>query len=147
MDGEPERGTTVAAVATVEVTDAGTLVVHALDLAFDCGQMLNADALRAQLQGSMIFGLNMCLNEELNVENGRIIEGNFDRYPMLRMSDVPRSINIHMGGLSGHARYGGVGEAAVGVVAPAIANAIFRATGQRVRTMPFRRVELRKESA
>jgi isoquinoline 1-oxidoreductase beta subunit len=130
----------------VEVTEAGALIVHALDLAFDCGQTLNVDSLRAQLEGSMIFGLNMCLNEELNVENGRIVEANFDRYPMLRMADVPRAINLHMGGLSGHARYGGVGEAAVGVVGPAIANAIFRATGQRVRTMPFRKVELRKAS-
>jgi isoquinoline 1-oxidoreductase beta subunit len=146
MQGEPEQGTTVAAVATVEVTEAGALIVHALDLAFDCGQTLNVDSLRAHLEGSMIFGLNMCLNEELNVENGRIVEANFDRYPMLRMADVPRAINLHMGGLSGHARYGGVGEAAVGVVGPAIANAIFRATGQRVRTMPFRKVELRKAS-
>jgi isoquinoline 1-oxidoreductase subunit beta len=147
MGGEPQKGTTVAAVATVEVTEAGTLIVHALDLAFDCGQTLNIDAVRAQLQGAMIFGLNVSLNEELNVENGQIVEGNFDRYPMLRMADVPRSINVHTGGLSGHDRYGGVGEAAVGVVGPAIANAIFRATGQRVRTMPFRKVELRKANA
>jgi len=57
MEGQPREGTTVAAVATVEVTEAGSLVVHALDLAFDCGQILNEDAVRAQLQGSMIFGL------------------------------------------------------------------------------------------
>lgn len=136
--GEPGKGTIVAAVATVEVTHDAGLKVHALDLAFDSGRILNADAVRAQLQGSMIFGLNMCLNEELNVQDGRIVEDNFDRYSMLRMADVPRSINIHMGALSGHARYGGTGEVGVGVVAPAIANAIFAATGQRLRTMPFR---------
>jgi len=137
-DGEPGKGTIVAAVATVEVKNDGALQVHSLDLAFDSGRILNADAVQAQLQGSMIFGLNMCLNEELNVQDGRIVEDNFDRYSMLRMADVPRSINIHMGALSGHDRYGGTGEVGVGVVAPAVANAIFAATGQRVRTMPFR---------
>jgi isoquinoline 1-oxidoreductase beta subunit len=137
-DGKPGKGTIVAAVATVEVTHQGALKVHALDLAFDCGRILNSDAVKAQLQGSMIFGLNVCLNEELNIQDGRIVEDNFDRYSMLRMADVPRSINVHMGALSGHARYGGTGEVGVGVVAPAIANAIFAATGQRLRTMPFR---------
>jgi isoquinoline 1-oxidoreductase beta subunit len=142
-NGEPHAGTTVAAVATVEVTEAGDIVVHALDIAFDCGQILNADAVRAQLQGSMIFGLNVCLNEELNVENGRIVEGNFDRYPMLRIADVPRQINVHMGALTGHSRFGGTGEAGVGVVGPAVANAVFRATGKRIRAMPFRKADLR----
>jgi isoquinoline 1-oxidoreductase subunit beta len=139
--GQPREGTTVAAVARVEVAETGEIVVHALDLAFDCGQILNADAVRAQLQGSMIFGLSMCLNEELNVENGRIVEGNFDRYPMLRISNLPQEINVHMGALSGHARYGGTGEAGVGVVGPAVANAIFRVTGKRIRAMPFRKVK------
>jgi len=140
--GAPREGTTAAAVATVEVAETGDIVVHALDLAFDCGQILNVDAVRAQLQGSMIFGLNVCLNEELNVENGRIVEGNFDRYPMLRIANVPREINVHMGALSGHARYGGTGEVGVGVVGPAVANAIFRATGKRIRAMPFRNAGL-----
>jgi len=143
MSGGPREGTTAAAIATVEVTEAGDIVVHALDLAFDCGQILNADAVRAQLEGSMIFGLNVCRNEELNVENGRIVEGNFDSYPMLRIADVPRQINVHMGALTGHSRYGGTGEVAVGVVGPAVANAIFRATGKRLRTMPFRKANLR----
>jgi isoquinoline 1-oxidoreductase beta subunit len=140
--GEPREGTTAAAVATVEVTETGGIVVHTLDLAFDCGQILNEDAVRAQLQGSMIFGLNVCLNEELNVENGRIVEDNFDRYPMLRLANVPPEINVHFGALSGHARYGGTGEVGVGVVGPAVANAIFRATGKRIRTMPFRKAHL-----
>lgn len=143
MNGKPHTGTTTAAIATVEVDDAGTLIVHALDLAFDCGQIVNEDAARAQLEGALIFGLNMCLNEEINIENGRVREGNFDQYPMLRLADTPREINIHMGALSGHARYSGVGEVAVGIVGPAVANAIFAATGRRVRTMPFRKLDLR----
>ncbi|HEY6645344.1 xanthine dehydrogenase family protein molybdopterin-binding subunit, partial [Povalibacter sp.] len=139
MQGKPHEGTTVAAIATVEVQDSGDLIVHAIDLAFDCGQMLDEDSVRAQLEGGLLFGLNMCLNEELNIEDGRIVEGNFDRYRMIRMADVPRVIRIHTGALSGHARYSGVGEVSVGIVTPAIANAIFATTGKRIRSMPFRR--------
>lgn len=141
-NGAPFEGTTAAAVATVEVGGSGEIVVHALDLAFDCGQILNEDAVRAQLQGAMIFGLNVCLNEELTVENGRIVEGNFDLYPMLRITNVPREINVHTGALSGHPRYGGTGEVGLGVVGPAVANAIFRATGKRIRSTPFRKAAL-----
>ena len=101
------------------------------------------DAVVAQLQGSMIFGLNMCLNEELNIADGQIVEANFDRYPMLRMADVPKAINVHVGALSGHDRYGGTGEVGSGLVGPAVANAIFRATGKRIRNMPFRNADLR----
>ncbi|HEY5806332.1 MAG TPA: molybdopterin cofactor-binding domain-containing protein [Povalibacter sp.] len=143
MNGSPFTGTTAALVATVEVDMAGVLIVHALDLAFDSGKVLNMEAVVAQLQGSMIFGLNMCLNEELNIADGQIVEANFDRYPMLRMADVPKAINVHVGALSGHDRYGGTGEVGSGLVGPAVANAIFRATGKRIRNMPFRNADLR----
>jgi isoquinoline 1-oxidoreductase beta subunit len=103
--------------------------------------MVNEDSVRSQLEGGVLFGLNMCLNEELHVQDGRIVEGNFDQYRMLRMADTPRTIRIHTGAMSGHARYSGVGEVAVGIVAPAIANAIFSVTGKRVRSMPFRSTE------
>ena len=138
--GEPHAGMTVAAVATAEVTTAGELRVHALDIAFDCGQVLNMDAVRSQLEGSAVFGMNMSLNEEITIENGRVVEGNFDRYPMLRLADVPR-INVH-DALSGHDRYANAGEAGVGVIGPAIANAVFAATGVRLRSMPFRKLRL-----
>jgi isoquinoline 1-oxidoreductase beta subunit len=140
--GEPHAGMTVAAVATVEVSTAGDLRVHSLDIAFDCGQVLNLDAVRAQLEGSAIFGMNMALNEEITIENGRVVEGNFDRYPMLRLADVPR-INIHTEALSGHERYANAGEAGVGVIGPAIANAVYTATGVRLRSMPFRKLRMR----
>jgi isoquinoline 1-oxidoreductase subunit beta len=139
MEGKPREGTTAAAIATVEVQDSGEFTVHAIDLAFDCGQMVNEDSVRAQLEGALLFGLNMCLNEELTVKDGRIVESNFDQYRMLRMADIPRVINIHTGAVSGHARYSGVGEVASGLVGPAIANAIFAASGTRIRSMPFRR--------
>jgi isoquinoline 1-oxidoreductase beta subunit len=142
MWGQPRAGTTVAVVATVEVTSTGELRVLQLDLAFDCGRVLNRDAVLAQLQGGMIFGANMSLNEELNVRDGRIVEGNFHEYPMLRMADTPR-LHVHFDALSGHERHSEVGEPPVGPIGPAIANAIFRATGKRLRTMPFRKHDLR----
>lgn len=143
MNGKPQAGTTVAAVATVEVTAEGEIKVRQIDLSFDCGRVLNHDAVLAQLQGGAIFGMNMSLNEELNVEDGRIVEGNFDRYAMLRMADVPRILRVHFGGLSGHERYSEIGEPPVGPIGPAIANAIFRATGKRLRSTPLRKHDLR----
>jgi isoquinoline 1-oxidoreductase beta subunit len=139
--GEPHAGCTVAAVAHVEVTQTGELKVHSLDIAFDCGQVLNMNAVNAQLEGAAIFGLNMALNEEITIENGRVVEGNFDAYPMLRLADVPK-ITVHTDALSGHERYANVGEAAVGVIGPAIANAVYAATGTRLRSMPFRKLKL-----
>ncbi len=143
MRGKPHSGTTVAVVAKVNVTRAGELTVERLDLAFDCGRILNRDAVLAQLQGGMLFGLNMSLNEELTIHDGQIVEGNFDRYPMLRMAEIPKKLEVHFGALSGHDRFNEVGEPPVGPVGPAVANAIFRATGKRIRTMPFRKHDLR----
>lgn len=140
--GKPESGTTVAAVATVEVSGNGQLKIHALDVAFDTGKIVNKDAVQAQLEGGAIFGLNMAMNEELTIENGRVVEGNYDTYPVLRMSDMPPKINIHFGGLSGHDRFSEAGEPPVGVIGPAVGNAIFAATGQRIRSMPFRKLDL-----
>lgn len=138
---EPQGGTTVAVVAHVDVSRSGELRVLQLDIAFDCGRVLNPDAVIAQMQGGVLFGMNMSVNEELNIANGRIVEGNFDQYPMIRMTDVPR-LNVYLSGLSGHDRLSEVGEAPVGPVGPAIANAIYRATGKRIRSMPFRKRDL-----
>lgn len=140
-DGAPHAGMTVAAVATVEVSNAGELKVHALDIAFDCGSVLNLDAVLAQLEGAAIFGLNMSLNEEITLENGRVVEGNFHQYPVLRLGELPR-IRIHTEALSGHERNANAGEAGVGPIGPAIANAVFAATGVRMRSMPFRKATL-----
>jgi isoquinoline 1-oxidoreductase beta subunit len=103
--------------------------------------VFNRDAVEAQMQGGMLFGLNMALNEELNIENGRIVEGNFDTYPVLRMAEIPR-LRVHFGGLTGAERTSEVGEPPVGPVGPAVANAIYAATGKRIRTMPFRKHDL-----
>jgi isoquinoline 1-oxidoreductase beta subunit len=141
MNGKPEAGTTVAVVATVEVTNAGKLTVHQLDAAFDCGRIVNRDAVENLAQGGLIFGLNMALNEEVNVKDGRMVEGNFDQYPILRTGDTPQ-VNVHFGGLSGHDRFSELGEPPAGPVGPAVANAIFRATGKRIRSTPLRKHDL-----
>ncbi len=140
--GKPYAGMTVAVVATVQVDSAGVLRVESLDIAFDCGKVMNRDQVRAQLQGSAVFALNMSLNEEINIQDGRVVEGNFDTYPMLRLADLPR-IRVHEEALSGHDRYSNAGEAGVGPVGPAVANAVFAATGVRIRSMPFRKIRLR----
>ncbi len=137
-NGKPQAGTTVATVATVEVSKAGKLKIHQLDVAFDTGGFLNRDAVVTEMVGGSIFGLNMALNENLTVRNGRVVEGNYDEYPMLRMGDTPTKINIHFGGLSGHERFCEPGEPPAGVAGPAVGNAIFAATGKRIRSMPFR---------
>ncbi len=141
MNGKPEAGTTVAVVATVEVTKSGILKVHQLDAAFDCGRIVNRDAVDNLVQGGLVFGLNMALNEEMNVKDGRMVEGNFDQYPILRTGDTPQ-VNVHFGGLSGHDRFAELGEPPAGPVGPAIGNAIFRATGKRIRSTPIRKHDL-----
>jgi isoquinoline 1-oxidoreductase beta subunit len=115
MNGKPEAGTTVGVVATVEVTKSGILKVHQLDAAFDCGRIVNRDAVLNLVQGGVIFGLNMALNEE---------------------------VNIHFGGLSGHDRFSELGEPPAGPVGPAVGNAIFRAIGKRIRSTPIRKHDL-----
>jgi isoquinoline 1-oxidoreductase beta subunit len=141
MDSKPKAGTTVATVARVEVSQKGVLKIHQIDVAVDCGKTVNRDAVLAQMQGGTIFGLNMSMNEQLTVENGRIVEGNFNAYPMLHLADIP-PIRVHFGGLSGGDRFSEVGESPIGPIGPALANAIFAATGRRLRRMPFSKQDL-----
>ena len=141
LNGQPTLGSVVAVVATVEVSKAGVLKVHQLDGAFDTGKIMNSNECESLMQGGMMFGLNMALNEEMTVKDGRMVEGNFDTYPMLRMADAPK-MAVHFGGLSGLDRYSELGEPPIGPVGPAVGNAIFRATGKRVRNTPFRKHDL-----
>jgi len=134
-------GTTVCDVAHVAVSQDGVLTIKQIDVAFDTGKIMNEDAVRAQYEGGTIWGLNLALNEELTVKDGAIVEGNFDQYPMLRMTDIP-PINIHFDALTGADRFSEIGESSVGPVGPAVANAIFAATGKRIRSMPFRKEDL-----
>jgi isoquinoline 1-oxidoreductase beta subunit len=124
------------------VSKNGTLKILQLDLAFDCGKVYNADAVATEMQGGTQFGLNMTLNEGLSIANGAIVEGNFDQYPMIRMADTPPDVTVHFEGLTGHDRYNEIGEPPVGVVGPAVGNAIFAAIGKRIRQTPIRTQDL-----
>lgn len=136
LNGQKTLGTTVAVVATVEVSPEGLIAVKQLDCAFDTGKVMNRDEVTNLIQGGLIYGLNMAMYEEMNVENGRMVEGNFDTYKIMRMAEAP-VINVHFGGLTGADHYSEIGEPPVGTVGPAVGNAIFRATGIRLRRQPF----------
>lgn len=135
-------GTIICAAARVQVSPSGELAVKQIDVAFDCGRVANPDAVRSQIEGGTVFAMNMSLNEQLTIQDGTVVETNFDRYPMLRLGDRLPVINVHFDALSGHDRFDLVGEAPVGPIGPAIANAIFQATGKRVRSTPFRNHDL-----
>jgi isoquinoline 1-oxidoreductase beta subunit len=136
-----KSGSVVATVARVAVSQAGAIKVKQLDVAFDCGSVANPDAVRAQVEGGTLFGLNAAMGEELSVKDGAIVEGNFDAYPMLRMADMPL-LNVHFDALSGDKRMAIIGEAPTGPVQPAVGNAIFAATGKRLRRTPFAKADL-----
>ena len=135
-------GTVVACAARVSVLKAGEIRILQLDTAFDCGRIANADAVRAQIEGGTLFGMSVCLGEELTIKDGMIVEGNFDQYQIAKMADCPQ-VNVHFDALSGHERLEIIGEAAVAPVQAAIGNAIKMATGKRLRQTPFRKADLR----
>ena len=137
MGGKAEKGTTCGAVVHAELSREGVLTVHRVDVAFDSGRIINKDAILVELEGGTLFGLNMALNEGLHIKDGRIVEGNYDEYPLLRMADAPE-IHVHFGGLTDADRYNEIGEPPVGPVGPALANAMFAITGKRLRTQPLR---------
>ena len=137
-----DAGTIMCAVAQVKVSPQGELTVKQVDVAFECGRVANPGAVRAQIEGGTIFGMNMTLNEQLTVKDGAIAERNFNQYRMLRINDRLPVINVHFDALSNHDRFDIIGEAPVGPVGPAIGNAIFQATGKRLRSTPFRSHDL-----
>ena len=140
--GIRRNGTTVCCVVHAAVSKAGDLSVKRVDVTFDCGRIANRDAVKAQMEGAVIFGLNAAINEEITIKDGAVVETNFDSYPMMRIGDIPPVINIHFDALSGDDRFQPVGECAVGPIQAALANAIFEATGKRLRQTPFRKQSL-----
>ena len=130
----------VAQVAEVSVEKDGTVHVHRVVAAVDCGQTVNPDTVKAQLEGGIIFGLTAALKTEITLDKGRVQQRNFNDYPMLRMFEAP-AIEVFIVPSSEHPT--GVGEPGVPPVAPAVANAIFAATGRRVRRLPIKPDDLR----
>jgi isoquinoline 1-oxidoreductase beta subunit len=128
-------GTYVAQVAEVSVNDkTGALKVHRVVAAVDCGTAVNPDTTTAQIEGSIVIALSTVFKEEVRFANGGVKSANFDDYPVIRMSQVPE-IEVHI--VNTGEKLGGIGEPGVPPTAPAVANAVFKASGARVRRIPL----------
>jgi isoquinoline 1-oxidoreductase beta subunit len=134
-------GSYVAACAEVSVSDAGELKVHRIVAATDPGYAVNPQQIAAQVEGSFVYGLSAALYGACTVKDGRIEQTNFDSYPVMRMVDMPKveSVILPTGGF-----WGGVGEPTIAVAAPAVLNAIYAATGKRIRELPLKAADLRR---
>ncbi|HKQ81609.1 MAG TPA: molybdopterin cofactor-binding domain-containing protein [Steroidobacteraceae bacterium] len=132
-------GSVTAQVAEVSPDADGILKVDRIVCVIDCGIAVNPGQVEAQIQGGVLFGLSAALYGEITFREGRVEQSNFHDYPLLRLADAPR-VEVHI--LRSDARPGGVGEPGTPGAAPAVANAVFAATGQRLRAMPFKLHEL-----
>jgi isoquinoline 1-oxidoreductase beta subunit len=132
-------GTYIAQVAEVTVAKDGTLHVDRVVVAIDCGQVINPDMVAAQMEGGIVFGLTAALYGEITFAGGQTQQSNFNNYSMLRINEMPR-VEVHI--IPSHEPPGGCGEPPVPSIAPAVANAIFAATGKRLRRLPFQTQEL-----
>jgi isoquinoline 1-oxidoreductase beta subunit len=126
-------GSLTAEVAQVSVTD-GKLRVHRVVCAVDCGQVINPAGVEQQVQSGIVFGLTAALKGAITLDRGRVQQGNFHQYDMLRIDEMP-VVEVHL--VPSTATPGGIGEASVPAIAPAVSNAIFAATGKRVRRLPI----------
>jgi isoquinoline 1-oxidoreductase subunit beta len=129
----------VAAVVEVNVDAAGRLSVPRVDVAFDCGPQVNPERIRAQLEGAVVMGLSLAMYGEITFKGGRAQQDNFHQYRVARMNEAPRDIRIHLiPATDWKVPLGGVGEPGVPPIAPALCNAIFAATGKRIRHLPIK---------
>ena len=132
-------GSYIAQVAEVSVSPEGKVKVHRVVCAIDCGPVVNPDTVRAQMEGGIVFGLTAALYGEITFENGRVQQRNFNDYRMLRINEMP-AVEVYI--VDSQDKMGGVGEPGVPPIAPAVANAIFAATGKRLRRLPIRPQDL-----
>ena len=147
---EPGRGrgiaihecydTIIGQVAEVTVSKKGEVKVDRVVAAVDCGHVVNPGIVEAQIQGGVIYGLSAALYGEITIKNGQVEQNNFDSYEVVRLADTPK-IEVYLA-LSGGKKWGGIGEPGTAATAPSIANAVFAATGIRVRSMPLKNAKL-----
>jgi len=133
-------GSYVAQVADVSVEKDGSVRVHRVVCAVDCGQVVNPDTVNAQMEGGIVFGLTAALYGEITLKDGRVQQRNFYDYKMLRMDEMPK-VEVYI--VPSTEKHGGVGEPGTPPIAPAVVNAIFATTGKRIRSLPIRRDELK----
>jgi isoquinoline 1-oxidoreductase beta subunit len=134
-------GSFTAMVAEVSVSPQGKVRVHRIVVAIDSGHVVNPDTCRAQAEGNVVFGLGAILYQENNIKDGRIVESNFHDFRLPQMSEMPKveTVLVPTGGF-----WGGHGEPAILALAPAVCNAIFAATGRRIRSLPLKHHDLRR---
>ncbi|QPF75674.1 xanthine dehydrogenase family protein molybdopterin-binding subunit [Roseateles sp. DAIF2] len=137
-------GTYVAEVAEVSVAEDGTPRVHRVTAAVDCGQTVNPLTIQRQIEGAIVYGLSAALYGKITYKDGRVEQGNFHDYPVLRMNEMPQ---VEVLILPSKEAPGGIGEPGTPPIAPAVTNAIFAATGKRVRSLPIDTAALKKTSA
>jgi isoquinoline 1-oxidoreductase beta subunit len=130
----------IAAVVEVQVDAKGKVTIPRVDFAVDAGMVVHPERVTAQFEGAAVFGTSVAMMGEITLADGRVKEGNFNNYPVARMPEAPLMTHVHI--VPSHAAPAGVGEPGVPVIAPAICNAIFAATGKRVRDLPIRKQKL-----
>jgi len=134
-------GSLCAQVAEVSVGGKGEVRIHRVVAALDTGHVVNPEILQAQLDSAIVYGLSAALYGAITIENGRVRQGNFDDYEMLRLADMPvvETVLVPSGGF-----WGGGGEPGVPPLAPAVCNAICAATGKRIRSLPLKDQDLKR---
>ena len=127
----------IATIVEVEVGEKGKLTVHQVDTAIDCGTYVNPERIQSQIEGTAIMGLSLAKYGEITFKNGRVQQGNFGDYQVIRIDEAPIVTNVHIVPPGPDTPPSGVGEPGLPPFAPALINAIFAATGKRIRTMPI----------
>lgn len=133
-------GTYMAQVAEVSIDKSGQVRVDRVVCAVDCGAVVNPDTVKAQVEGGIMFGLTAALYGEITVKDGRVEQANFDTYQMLRINEAP-AVEVHI--VKSSEAPGGMGEPGTSAIAPAVVNAIFAATGKRLRKLPIDAAQLK----
>jgi isoquinoline 1-oxidoreductase beta subunit len=129
----------VATVVHASVGAKGELTIPRVDVAIDCGTFVNPDRVRSQIEGACIMGQSIAQKSEISVKDGRIEQGNYDTFEVARMNDAPKEIHVHIVEHAfGSVPPSGVGEPGVAPFIPALTNAIFAATGKRIRSLPIK---------
>ncbi|MDQ5987744.1 MAG: Isoquinoline 1-oxidoreductase subunit beta [Syntrophus sp. SKADARSKE-3] len=127
-------GSFIAEIAEVSVEPSGDIRVHRVVCAVDCGNIVNPSSIEAQMESGIVYGLTAVLYGEITVQNGRVVQGNFNNYPLLRIGRMP-AVEVHI--VPSMENPGGIGEPGTPPIAPAVTNAIFAATGKRIRRLPI----------
>src|SRR6202789_4204369 len=127
----------VATIVEVSVGDKGALTVHQVDTAIDCGTYVNPERIQSQIEGAAIMGLSLAKYGEISFKDGKVQQGNFDSFPVIRIDEAPLVTNVHIVPPGPDTPPSGVGEPGVPPFAPALINAIFAATGKRIRALPI----------